>query len=54
MATAQPMIPAKNINSTRWIAKTANLKVNVMRPVGAKRHAAEVSGEFSGTTYASF
>jgi hypothetical protein len=54
MAAEQPMMPAKNMNSTRWIAKTANLKVNVMRPAGAKRHAAKISGEFSGTTSATF
>ncbi len=48
MATAQPMMPAKNMNSTTWMAKTANLKVNVMMPVRAMRPAAETSGEFSG------
>jgi hypothetical protein len=48
MAVAQPRMPAKNRNSTRWIAKTANLKLNVMRPVRAKRHAAEIFGKFSG------
>ena len=46
MAVAQPRMPAKNRSSTRWIAKTANLKLNVMRPVRAKRHAAEIFGKF--------
>jgi len=41
-------MPAKNMNSTRWIAKTVNLKVDVMSPAQAKRHAAEIFGEFSG------
>jgi hypothetical protein len=54
MATEQPRMPAKNMNSTTWIAKTANLKVNVMRPVRAKRDAAEISGEFSGKNSATF
>ena len=48
MAVAQPRMPAKKRNSTRWIAKTANLKFKVMRPVRAKRHAAEIFGKFSG------
>ena len=29
-AIAQPMIPAKNMNSTRYMAQSANRKVNVM------------------------
>ena len=48
MAVAQPRMPAKNRSSTRWMAKTANLKLNVMRPVRAKRYAAEIFGKFSG------
>jgi hypothetical protein len=47
-------MPAKNMNSTTWMAKTANLKFNVMRPVRAKRHAAEISREFSGKASATF
>lgn len=54
MAVAQPRMPAKNMNSTMWIAKTANLKLKVMRPVRAKRPVAEISGEFFGKTSATF
>ena len=54
MAVAQPRMPAKNRNSTRWIAKTANLKFKVMRPLWAKRHAAVISREFFGKTSATF
>ena len=48
MAVAQPRMPAKNMNSTTWTAKTANLKFNVMRPIRVKRHVADIFGKFSG------
>jgi hypothetical protein len=47
-AAAHPRMPAKNMNSTRWIAKTANRKESVMRPVWAKHRAADIFGRFSG------
>ena len=48
IAVAQPRMPAKNMNSTTWTARTANLKFNVMRPIRVKRHAADIFGKFSG------